>query len=180
MSATAPGAFFRDPTFPSWGADCQLPRASYLVYVHSQPKPVTKVVLTVQEMVKQLRDNGLPIAAIAEIAKVERKTVYSWLDGTGVRNANADRIEILYRILVTAAVDYRSLYRVWNRKLGHGSSIKQFLCAEHLSEVAISDALEELLPAIKRHSEREDVRRPAPDAKNNPVIDEMPVAAIDQ
>jgi hypothetical protein len=180
MFASAKMDFLRAFTPQSPIADCQFPRASFLVNFRAHAKPVSKVVLTVQEMVERLRDDGLPIAAIAEIAKVGRKTVYSWLDGTGVRNANADRIETLYRILATAAVDYRSLYRVWNRKLGHGSSIKQFLCAEDISEMAISDALEELLPAIKRHSEREDARRPAPDAKNNPVIDEMPVAAIDQ
>jgi hypothetical protein len=54
---------------------------------------VSKVVQTVQDMVVSLRDNGLPISAIAEIAKVERKTVYSWLDGTDVRETNAARVE---------------------------------------------------------------------------------------
>jgi hypothetical protein len=154
------------------------PRASFVYRVRAEPKPVSSVVLTVQDMVRSLRDNGLPISAIAEIAKVERKTVYSWLDGTDVRETNAVRVETLFRSLDAAAIDYRSLYRVWNRRLSHGSSIKDFLCAECLSERAISDAMNELSPAIKRHSERDGVRRSSPTA-SNPAIDEMPVAVVE-
>ena len=111
-----------------------------------------------------LRDNGLPISAIAEIAKVERK-IYSWLDGTDVRETNAARVETLFRLLDAAVIDYRSLHRVWNRNLSHGASVKD----EFLSEKAISDALNELAPAIKRHLDREDASRYAPSA-SNPVI----------
>jgi hypothetical protein len=153
-------------------------RASLVYHVRAEPKPVSKVVQTVQDMVVSLRDNGLPISAIAEIAKVERKTVYSWLDGTDVRETNAARVETLFSLLDAAGIDYRSLHRVWNRKLSHGASIKEFLCVELLSEKAISDALNELAPAIKRHWEREDARRYSPSA-SNPVIDEMPVAVVD-
>jgi hypothetical protein len=162
--------FFADVLIP--------PRASFVYHVRAEPKPVPKVALTVQDMIRSLRDNGLPISAIAEIARVERKTVYSWLDGTDVRETNAARVEILFRLLDVAAIDYRSLHRVWNRKLSHGTSIKEFLCVELPSEKAISDALNELAPAIKRHLEREDARRYAPSA-SNPVIDEMPVAVVD-
>jgi hypothetical protein len=157
-----------------------IPRASFLYHVPTEIKPVTNVhvLLTVQDMIRSLRDNGLPISAIAEIAKVERKTVYSWLDGTDVRETNAARVETLFRSLDLAAIDYRGLHRVWNRKLSNGHSIKEFLCAEFLSEKAISDALTELSPAIKRHSERDGVRLSAP-STSNPVIDEMPVAVFE-
>ena len=35
--------------------------------------------LSSQEIVKWLRDEGIPIAVIADIAGVERKSVYAWL-----------------------------------------------------------------------------------------------------
>jgi hypothetical protein len=68
---------------------------------------------------------------------------------------------------------------VWNRKLHLGFSIKELLCADTLSELAILNALSELSSAIRRHSEREDARRQAPGVSTNPVIDEMPTAVID-
>jgi hypothetical protein len=155
-----------------------LPSASLLLRA---VKTETKVhaALTVPEMVRAFRDNGLPISAIAEIAKVERKTVYSWLDGgVEVRGSKAARVEALYRLLSGATSDYRSLYRVWNRKLDHAHSIKELLCASDLSEPAIRDALKELSPVIKRYSERDASRQPSTGPAINPLVDEMPEARM--
>jgi hypothetical protein len=102
--------------------------------VRAEPKPVPKVVLTVQDMVMSLRDNGLPISAIAEIAKVERK-IYSWLDGTDVRETNAARVETLFRLLDAAVIDYRSLHRVWNRNLSHGASVKELRVSQRKGDL---------------------------------------------
>ncbi len=179
MAAITSSDFRRFSACGLTAAERLVPRASLLYHVRAETKPVSKVVLTVQEMIETLRDNGLPISAIAEIARVERKTVYSWLEGTDVREANVARVETLFRLLNAAAIDYRSLHRVWNRKLSHGASIKQFLCADFLSSKAISDALNELSPAIMRHSARDDARRSMPSATSNPVIDEMSVAVVD-
>ena len=52
-----------------------------------------------QEMVAALRDQGLPITAIAEMMGVERKTIYAWLDGSAVRDENAARLSTLYQLL---------------------------------------------------------------------------------
>ena len=52
-----------------------LPSASLLVRA-VETEASAEAVLTVPEMIRAFRDNGLPVAAIAEIAKVERKTVY--------------------------------------------------------------------------------------------------------
>lgn len=155
-----------------------LPSASLLVRA-VETEASAEAVLTVPEMIRAFRDNGLPVAAIAEIAKVERKTVYSWLDGgVDVRGSKAARVEALYRLLSAATADYRSLYRVWNRKLDHDHSIRDLLCTADLSEPAIQDALQELAPAIQRYAERDASRRPTGSAASNPIIDEMPVAGI--
>lgn len=160
-------------------ADQFIPGASFLlVRVPDHPAPTT--VLAVKEMVARLRDNGLPIAAIAEIAKVERKTVYAWLDGSDVRGANATRVETLFRLLNAATTDFRALHRCWNRKLQSGLTIKQLLCVDDLSEMAISDALSELSPAIRRHAARDVLTGPRLSVSKNPAIDEMPTAVIER
>jgi hypothetical protein len=155
-----------------------VPGASFL-FVRAEASSTPTFVLTVQKMVKRMRDQGLPISSIAEIAKVERKTVYSWLDGAEVREGNVARVDTLFRSLNACPVDYRSLHRVWNRKLHHGYSIKELLCADTLSGPAISNALSELSFVLKRHSEREESRGAVSGTTLNSVIDEMPVATID-
>jgi hypothetical protein len=154
-----------------------VPSASLLVR-GVETKSIADPVLTVVEMIRAFRNNGFPVAAIAEIAKVERKTVYSWLDGgVEVRGSKAARVETLYRLL-SATTDYRSLYRVWNRKLDHDHSIRDLLCAADLSEPAIRDALRELAPAIQRYAARDAARRPARSEASNPLINEMPIAGF--
>jgi hypothetical protein len=151
-----------------------MPTASLLVVIKTETAPA----LSVKDMVTYLRGGGLPIAAIAEIVKVERKTVYSWLDGVEAREAHATRVETLFGLLAKNKIDLRSLYRVWNRTLEHGSSIRQMLTADFLSEPAIKDALNILGPALAKHSERDAVRRAPRDGARNPVIDDMPEAGL--
>lgn len=170
-------AGFLNPRGPFAVVGNNVPSASLLVRA-VETKSGADPVLTVVEMIRAFRDKGLPVAAIAEIAKVERKTVYSWLDGgVDVRGSKAARVETLYQLL-NATTDYRSLYRVWNRKLDHNHSIKDLLCAADLSDPAIRDALRELAPAIQRYAERDASRRPPRSAAGNPIINEMPVAGI--
>ena len=59
-----------------------------------------------------LRNGDLPISAIAEAMRVERKTIYSWLSGGDMRNANTQRAAQLHALLTgVAGVDIRTLYR---------------------------------------------------------------------
>src|SRR5271165_6427104 len=51
---------------------------------------------TAQEIVLWFRNEGLPLAAIADIARVERKSVYAWIDGGPIRQPNQERLENLY------------------------------------------------------------------------------------
>lgn len=131
---------------------------------------------SVQEMVQLLRSNGLPVATIAEIARVERKTVYSWLDGNDVRSFNEARVETAFRLINSATTDLRTLHRLWNRRLSTGRSLKEFLCADTLSEMAISDALTELRPMIVREAEKSKRSSPVLSPGRNSAIDDMPVA----
>ena len=160
-------------------------RASMFVVVYggatikdSVAAPKSAGVLRADEMVAQLRNGGLPVAAVAEILKVERKTVYAWLGGTYPHQANAARIETLYALLGDGKVDLRNFYRVWNRKLEHLGSVHDLLTADYLDEPAIRSALEVLRPAIARHAEHAASRRPSAPGSGYPVIDEMPGAAF--
>ena len=162
------------PYAVSWNNRRLIPAASMLVIVME----ASALALSLKDMVTKLRDGGLPIAAIAEVVKVERKTVYGWLDGVEPRELHAKRIETLYRLLGKYGTDLRSLYRVWNRNLEHGFSIRHFLTAEPISELSVEAALDHLRLAMERHSARDVARRSPRKGARNPVIDEMPVASM--
>ncbi|MBV1702579.1 MAG: hypothetical protein KGQ46_12240 [Hyphomicrobiales bacterium] len=148
-----------------------LPKGTYGVAPRTNESPAH---LSVQKMIEHLRDGGLPITAIAAIAQVERKTVYTWLDGSAARDHNASRVQTLFKILDRDNINLRSLYRVWNRKLEHGHSISEVLCADPLSELTIENALRELEPAIVRHTERDAARSVPHEGARNQIIDETP------
>jgi len=77
--------------------------------------PRTSSLVTVQEKIANLRSGGLPVSAMAEAMRVERKSIYSWLSGGDMRSANIQRAAQLHALLTgVAGVDVRSLYRFWN------------------------------------------------------------------
>ncbi len=151
-----------------------VPRASFLV--RQVAAPPTAAVIPAGEMARRLRDGGLPIAAIAEICNVERKTVYSWLDGASPREPG--RLDTIFRLLSPYISDLGALHRVWNRTVD-GHTLKAMLCAEPLSEPTIKMALSELSAAVKWHAGRDTARRTRAGGAN-PVIDAMPVASTDR
>jgi hypothetical protein len=74
-----------------------------------------KPLITAQDMISGLRASGLPISAIAEAMGVERKSIYSWLNGGDMRSANTQRATELHALFKgVAGVDVRGLYRFWN------------------------------------------------------------------
>lgn len=140
----------------------------------------SEATLSVPEMIRSMRDNGLPIAAIADIARVERKTIYSWIDGSGIHGSNAERVQTIFRLLNGVYNnDLRSLYRVWNTRLRCGYTIKELMSVETPSGQLITESLNELAPTIRRYSDR-DQRRPASQNSRISVIDEMPVAVLER
>jgi hypothetical protein len=133
------------------------------------PRPT----LTVQQMAIALRDSGLPISAIAETVRVERKTIYSWINGASeVRGPNFVRMSQVYRLLTAFPdLDARQIYRFWNSPADGQRTLRDLIAANFLDEEAIRRAISGIRPSALRaaKSEQTMARRGA-----NPVIDEIP------
>ena len=131
--------------------------------------------MTAQEMIANLRSGGLPISAMAEAMRVERKSIYSWLSGGDMRSANIQRAAQLHALLTgVAGVDVRSLYRFWNTPVDGTKTLRELMVAENIDEAAACLALERLRPAALRAMETE--RKMARKGTSNPVLDEIPEA----
>jgi len=107
--------------------------------------------LSANEIAEKFREEGLPVAVIAEISGVERKTVYAWFTGSAVRGSNQERLDQLYEVLFRNKVaELRDLYRFWNRPLEGGVTLGSLLKQATLDKPAIENALRELWPIAKR------------------------------
>lgn len=145
----------------------------------AQPSPTRA--LTVQERVSDLRDNGLPVAGIAELARVERKTVYSWLDGTATpRQEHEDRVAALHELLKGPfGGNYKVLHRVWKSKGSDGQSLRDLLTAEKVDTDSIRKKLADMAVTISRYARIEAGKDgPAKVSRDNPVISESLVVDI--
>jgi lambda repressor-like predicted transcriptional regulator len=129
--------------------------------------------ITAFEIVTWLRDEGLPIAAIAEIARVERKSVYAWINGGPIRPQNQDRLEKIYNLLSESKqTELIHLYRFWNRQLTSGVSLATLLKEELLNQHAIKNALSELWPMAVRVKKMTPTDRQN-QGKKNPFLEEI-------
>jgi len=107
--------------------------------------------ITAKEIVSWLHNEGLPMSAIAEISRVQRKSVYAWINGKDIRPLNQKRLEILYTLLSKDKIaDLLSLYRTWDRSLKGGKPLHNLLKQNTLDSSAISAALSELWPVAKQ------------------------------
>ena len=129
--------------------------------------------VSAQEMIAGLRKGGLPISAIAEAMRVERKSIYSWLNGGDMRSANTQRAAQFHRLFIgaVAGVDARNLYRFWNTPVDGQKTLRDLIVAENLNEAATAAALNKLRPAALRAMETE--RKMARQGKDNPEIDDL-------
>lgn len=123
-------------------------------------------VRTTQSMVAGLKEKGMPIAAIAEVVHVERKTVYSWLDN-GVeasRGNNFDRLVALESVFASEAVgSLRFYHRFWERKANGKQTLKEVLIAEDIDEDAARGIVTALRPTVQQ-AMRSGARRKAESA----------------
>ena len=111
--------------------------------------------MTVSEIATTLKDAGLPISAIADMARVERKTVYAWLDGNSARESHTTRMSQIHRALLPQGqTDLRDLYRLWATPLDDGATLKSLLTAENLDAKAVSAAVAALMPKAASLAER--------------------------
>ena len=132
--------------------------------------------VSAQEMIASLRKGGLPITAIAEAMRVERKSIYSWLNGGDMRSANTQRAAQLHRLFTGAVVgvDARNLYRFWNTPVAGQKTLRDLIVADNINEAATAAALNKLRPAALRAMDTE--RKMARHGTGNPAIDELPEA----
>lgn len=108
---------------------------------------------TVQELAIVLRDMGLPISAIAEMSRVGRKTVYSWIDGevTVPSMANLGRLRILCSLLSEVPPGSMKLFhRLWERPVAGSMTLREALVGHTMDPEAARVALTALRPAVDR------------------------------
>lgn len=156
------------------------PRTSYAGVIASPSeklkKPSTKAIISL------FRDDGLPLSAIADMARVERKTVYSWLKGGIVRLENQQRLDDLYDLFFTnkqAPLLY--LYRYWNQKAYKDLSIKNLVTEKDLNLTSIRQALLELWPLAKKYQAdlRQSYRESNEDEGQHEAINEWDATLTD-
>lgn len=136
-------------------------------------RPAAMSPATAQEMVTALRKGGMPVSAIADAMRVERKSVYAWLEGGVVRPANAQRIAQVHSLLTgVSGVDARGLYRFWNSALERGNTLRELMNAEIIDEPKVKLLLDRVSPAAQRLSTSEKKMRRTGTA--NAFLDEIP------
>lgn len=112
--------------------------------------------LSPSEIVVWLKDEGLPIALIAEITFVERKSVYAWLQGGAIRSHNQERLEKIYSLLnENKMARLKNLYRYWSRIIPNQRSLASMFQDKALDETAIRNVLSYLWPLAEKEQNRE-------------------------
>ena len=129
--------------------------------------------LSSQEIVTWLREEGIPIAVIAEIAGVERKSVYAWLSGGVVKVHNQERLEKVYSLLnENKLTSLRHLYRFWSRNIIGEQSLSSMMQAKVLDEMSIRNALSQLWLLAKKEEIREGLGTSTSSIKSNSFLRE--------
>ncbi|MGB9407539.1 MAG: hypothetical protein WCA89_08380 [Terracidiphilus sp.] len=130
---------------------------------------------TAQEMIANLRNGGMPVSAIADVMRVERKTIYAWLSGGEVRKPNLQRADQVHALLTkVSGVDVRGVYRFWNTKIDGNKTIRDLMTADNIDDWAVRSALDNLRPAALRAMVSE--RKMSRQGPTNAVLDEIPEA----
>ncbi|MFT9289717.1 hypothetical protein [Gluconobacter oxydans] len=112
------------------------------------------------EAVSSLRTNDMPIAAIAEMIGVERKTIYSWLnEGVEADPRNFARLQSIAQLFFNERPNTLKYYsRMWKREMSDGSSLHSIICAKDLDVERAKRAIEWLRPAVEKALIRDQVR----------------------
>ncbi len=112
--------------------------------------------LSSNEIVEWLKNEGLPIALIAEITFVERKSVYAWLNGGAIRPHNQERLEKIYTLLSEDKIaDLRNLYRFWSRVIPNQQPLSLLFQDKDLDEKSIKLVLSHLWLLAEKEQKRE-------------------------
>lgn len=141
--------------------------------ISASPPPI----LSARDILLSLKEGGFSISAIAEMMRVERKTVYAWLSGSAVKQSNEERIEDIYSLLSEAKIaSYRNLSRYMNKNVA-GVTLAKLLKAEVLDEPAIEKTLTALWP-LAHKTETQLSRNTSYGKTGNPVLGGIPEVFI--
>lgn len=112
------------------------------------------------EIVEWFREEGLPVSAISDMIKVQRRSVYSWLKNGSMKSNYQERLILIYELLSEnkqAALKY--LYHFWNCKIQNGKSLKFFLNQSNLDIQSIKKIISMLWPMAKKYQELREIRK---------------------
>ncbi|MCM2441057.1 hypothetical protein HGO34_15155 [Agrobacterium vitis] len=120
--------------------------------------------ISLKEMVTEFKAKGCPITTISEIAGVERKTVYSWLDGSSTPHPDREqRVADVYPLLKDAFNDdFGTLNRVWRSKTREGVSLESIFSSADVDLAAVSDQLKYLHSSIANIRAADERRKTKP------------------
>ncbi len=140
--------------------------------------------ISLLDMVTELKKGGLPVASIAQFAGVERKTVYSWLDGSATPHPDREeRVAAVYPVLKERFDgDFVLMYRVLRAKDRDGNSLESLFQAAKIDVDAVKRQLAVLDTSIKTIKAAEARKKAKPFkemAGRNGAIDESPVAVFE-
>jgi hypothetical protein len=120
--------------------------------------------VSLKEMVSELKAKGCPITTIAEIAGVERKTVYSWLDGSSTPQADREmRVASVYHMLSEAVSgEFGVLHRVWRSTTRDRTSLESIFSTAQVDLGAVRDQLAYLQSSIMNLRAADERRKARP------------------
>jgi len=135
-------------------------------------------------MVTELKKGGFPVASIAQLTGVERKTVHSWLEGNATPHPDCEeRVAAVYPVLKERFnCDFVLMYRVLRAKDRDGSSLESLFQAAKIDVEAVKRQLAFLDTSIKTIQAAEARKKAKPFkemAGRNGAIDEFPVAVFE-
>jgi hypothetical protein len=140
--------------------------------------------ISLLDMVTELKKGGFPVASIAQFAGVERKTVYSWLDGSATPHPDREeRVAAVYPVLKERFDgDFVLMYRVLRAKDRDGNSLESLFKAAKIDVEAVKRQLAVLdtsINTIKAAEARKKAKPIKEMAGINAAIDESPVAVFE-
>lgn len=138
---------------------------------------------TIAEKLNEVRDAfGLSMAALADILKASRASVYNWFENETPSEGFVRRIETLYRIAQgweTKNPYHYAPGRLMKQKLGDGPSMFERLSGEELNLDEISNGIDGLLVLMNKQREKMDrakmrsAKAPADDEGNKELLERL-------
>ncbi len=150
-------------------------------YTNTKSISLESIFLSTSQIVKWMRDEGIPISTIADIMHVERKSIYAWLNGSACHDHNRERLEQVHSLLSENKIaSLRNLYRFWSRKVLNNKSLAMFFHETPLDKHSIRMVLKELWPLAKKEQQKETRLNKHTTIINNPILRDSRVVIIEQ